>query len=69
MRHAGAEPKGSAFFVSESFTHTREALIAQANPATFAKRALEQQKKRKAQEKLARRAARKQAKGGNRTPY
>lgn len=39
-----------------------ESPIAQANPATFAKRALEQQKKRKAEEKLARRTARKQAK-------
>ena len=55
----------SAGFVSFEL----ESPIAQANPATFAKRALEQQKKRKAEEKLARRAAKKQSKAGGSNPY
>jgi hypothetical protein len=41
-----------------------ENVIANANPATFAKRAREVEKKRKADDKRAKRALRKQAKAG-----
>lgn len=41
-----------------------ENIIANANPATFAKRAREVEKKRKADDKRAKRALRKQAKAG-----
>jgi hypothetical protein len=72
-RSQKAGPHGSAFFFSsgryaDTFGGPRsipqESPIAQANPATFAKRALEQQKKRKAEDKLARRTAKKLSKAG-----
>ncbi len=57
-----AGPAGAAGSIGgRSASPYRESLIANANPATFAKRAREQEKKRKADDKRARRAVRKQA--------